>query len=125
MLPNAQTWIPLQTLIQKSFQHSLNSTAHTAGHQGYAPALLFQKNAFRALVDSEDDNDDTKAMATQVAALMYQSQLTDSTAVKSSVCQEQQLVHLASQQNMMHENMHQIQIIAGLNAVAFNVSDEG
>jgi hypothetical protein len=45
------------------------------------------------------------------------------TAANTSVHQEQQLAHLATQQNMMHKNMHQI--ITGLNAVMFNQSDEG
>ncbi len=69
MLPNTKTWITLRTLIQELFQHCLNATAPTTGHQGYAPALPFQQHAFRVLEESEDDNDNTKAMATQVAAL--------------------------------------------------------
>jgi hypothetical protein len=44
-------------------------------------------------------------------------------AANSSQPQELQLAHLASQQNLMHENMHQL--IAGLNAVAFNISNKG
>jgi hypothetical protein len=52
MLPNAQTWIALQTLIPESFQHCLNATAPTASHQRYAPALPFQQNAFKALEES-------------------------------------------------------------------------
>jgi hypothetical protein len=58
-----------------------------------------------------------------LAALTYQSQLTANTAANTSVYQEQQLAHLAAQQNMMHKNKHQL--IAGLNAVTFNQSDEG
>jgi hypothetical protein len=46
-----------------------------------------------------------------------------STAANNSQCQELQLAHLASQQNMMHENMHQL--IAGLNTDAFNISNKG
>jgi hypothetical protein len=72
---------------------------------------------------ADTDNDSVETVATQVAALTYQSQLTALTAADNSQCQELQLAHLASQQNMMHENMHQL--IAGLNAVAFNMSDEG
>jgi hypothetical protein len=63
------------------------------------------------------------SVATQVAALTYQSQLTANMAANTSVRQEQQLAHLAAQQNMIHKNMHQI--IAGLNAVTFNQSDKG
>jgi hypothetical protein len=63
------------------------------------------------------------SIARQVAALTYQSQLTANTAANTSVHQEQQLAHLATQQNLMHKNMYQI--IAGLNAVMFNRSDKG
>jgi hypothetical protein len=75
------------------------------------------------LEESEDDDDSIETIATQVAALTYQSQLTASTAANTSVRQEQQLAHLASQQNLMHENMHQL--IDWLNAAVFNISDEG
>ncbi len=124
MQPQAQTWIALCALIQESFQRRLNATAPTAGHHGYAPTLPHQQNAVGALAsDADTDNDSVKTVATQVAALTYQSQLTASTAADNSQRQELQLAHLASQQNMMHENMHQL--IAGLNAVAFNMSNEG
>jgi hypothetical protein len=59
----------------------------------------------------------------QFAALIYQSQLMASMAANNSQRQELQLAHLASQQHMMHENMHRL--IAGLEAVAFNMSDKG
>jgi hypothetical protein len=59
----------------------------------------------------------------QVAALTYQSQLTVSTADNSSQSAEQQLAHLASQQNLMHENMHQI--ITQVNMLSFNQSNAG
>jgi hypothetical protein len=123
MLPNAQTWIALRTMIQDSFQWRLNATTPTASHQGYAPTLPFQQNAFNALGESEDDNNNVETVATQVATLTYQIQLTASTAANTSIRQEQQLAHLASQQSLMHENMHQL--IDGLNAVAFNISNEG
>ena len=60
-------------------------------------------------------------VATQVAALTYQSQLTASTAATMVQCQEMQLAHLAAAQDTTHATLHQI--IEGLNAVAFNVSD--
>ncbi len=121
--PVAQMWIALQAMIQESFQHRLNATAPTAGHQGYAPALPHQQNAFRALANNADTNyNSVKTIAAQFAALTYQSQLAALTAANSSQHQELQLAHLALQQNVMHENMHQL--IAGLNAVAFNVSYE-
>ena len=68
------------------------------------------------------DEESNRSVATQVAALTYQSQLMANTATNTSVCQEQQLAHLVAQQNMMHKNMHQI--IAGLNAVRFNQRDK-
>ncbi len=60
-------------------------------------------------------------MATQVAALTYQSQLTQSTAATIGHRQELQLAQLAAAQEAQHATMHQI--IEGLNAVAFNASD--
>jgi hypothetical protein len=117
-------WIALRALIQESFQRQLNATAPTAGHQGYALALPHQQNPFGALANSADTDDNSvETVATQVAALMYQSLLPALTAANNSQRQEVQLAHLASQQNMMLENMHQL--IAGLNAVNFNISDKG
>jgi hypothetical protein len=87
------------------------------------PHSSFQQNTFSALGESEDDDNDVKTVATQVTTLTYQSQLTASTATNTSIRQEQQLAHLALQQSLMHENMHQL--IDGLNAVEFNISDEG
>ncbi len=72
-------------------------------------------------VDLDDKSADL--VATQVAALTYQSKLTASTAANSIQCAEQQFTHLASQQNLMHENMHQI--IAQVNALSFNQSNTG
>ncbi len=124
MQPHAQTWIALCTLIQELIQSQLNPTAPTAGHHGYVPTLPHQQNAFGALASKAyTDNDSVETVTTQVAVLTYQSQLMASTAANNSQCQELQLAHLASQQNMMHENMHQL--IAGLNAVTFNMSDKG
>jgi hypothetical protein len=124
MQPQAQTWIALCALFQESFQCQLNAVAPTAGHHGYAPALPHQQKAFGALASDANTNDDSvETVATQVVALTYQSQLTALMAAINSQCQEQQLAHLASQQNMMHENMHQL--IAGFNVVVFNVSNKG
>jgi hypothetical protein len=117
-------WIALQAMIQELFQCRLNAMAPTAAHQRYALALPHQQNAFRALAnDNGTDNDSVKTVATQVAALTYQSQLTALTAANSSQRHKLQLAHLASQQNLVHENIYQL--IAALNAVAFNVSNKG
>ncbi len=59
----------------------------------------------------------------QVAALTYQSQLTTTTAANSGQCTEQQFAHLASQKNLMHENMHWV--IAQVNALGINQSNAG
>jgi hypothetical protein len=124
MQPQAQMWIALHALIQESFQHQLNATVPTAGHHRYAPTLPHQQNAFGALAnDADTNNDSVKTVVTQVVALTYQSQLTILMAANNSQCQELQLDYLASQQNLMHENMRRL--IAGLNAVAFNLSNEG
>ncbi len=114
-----QTWIELRRMIQESFQRWLNATAPTVGGQGYAPTF---NNAFGALQEASNDNDSVATtVATQVAALTYQSQLTASTAATSTQRQEQQLAHFAAVQDATHATLHQI--IEGLNAVAFNVSD--
>ena len=106
-----QTWIELRRLIQESFQRRLNATAPTAGGHGYA-----------ALEEASDDDDSVAtAVASQVAALTYQSQLTASTAANSSQRQEQQIAHLAAVQDATNATLHQI--IDGLNAVALNVND--
>jgi hypothetical protein len=124
MLPAAQTWIALRALIQESFQRQLNPMAPTASHQGYALALPQQQNTFGASANNADTDDDSvKTVVTQVAALTYQSQLTASTAANSSQRKEVQLAHLASHQKLMQKNMHKL--IAGLNAVNFNVIDKG
>ncbi len=81
--PNKK-WIELCRMIQDAFQRRLNATAPTAGHQGYAPALPFQKNAFRALAGKDLENDSADTVATQMAALTYQSQLTATTAANLS-----------------------------------------
>ncbi len=121
----AQMWIALRTLIQEAFRWRLNATAPTAGAHGYVLAQLFGQNAFGALATT--DNSDTESVdgsvATQMAALTYQSHLTANTAANTSVRQEQQLAHLAAQQEMMHQNMDQL--IAGMNVVIFNQSNEG
>ncbi len=69
------------------------------------------------------DDESVDTVATQVPALTYQSQMTPSTAANASQHAEQQFAHLASRQNMMHKNMHQI--IAQVNALSFNQSNVG
>jgi hypothetical protein len=119
----AQTWIALQTMIQEAFQQRLKATAPTAGHQGYAPAMPHQQNAFGILGQNKSDNNWVETVATQAAALTYQSQMTVSSTANASQRAEQQFAHLIPQQNMMHQNMHQI--IAQVNALSFNQSDVG
>ena len=81
-----QMWIALCTLIQEAFQCGLNATAPTAGHHRYAPAQPFEHNAFGILAEDDNNNEASIAatVATQVAALTYQSQLTQSTAANTS-----------------------------------------
>ena len=86
----------------------------------------YHQNAFGALKSNDSDVDDVSlanTVATQVAALTHQSQLTQSTAATTTQCQEMQLAQLAAAQEAQHAMLHQI--IEGLNAVAFNVSDAG
>jgi hypothetical protein len=119
----AQTWIALQTMIQEAFQQRFNATAPTAGHQGYAPAMPRQQNAIGILSHNESDDNLVETVVTQVTALTYQSQMTTSSTANASQRAEQQFAHLASQQNMMHKNMHQI--IAQVNALSINQSNAG
>jgi hypothetical protein len=122
--PN-QTWIALLTMIQKAFQQCLNATAPTTGNHGYTPAMPHQQNSFRILGQTTADSDDKSAdmVATQVVALTYQSQLIASTAANLVQRSEQQFAHLTLQQNLMHENMHQI--IAQVNVLSFYQSNAG
>ncbi len=123
LLATAQTWIELCRLIQEAFQRHLNATALTAGGHGYT--LAFHQNAFGILENNNSDDDESLAstVATQVTALTYQSQLTQSTTATIGHRQELQLAQLAAAQEAQHATMHQI--IEGLNAVAFNASDAG
>jgi hypothetical protein len=67
----AKTWIDFRRIIQEAFQRQLNASAATSDHQGYAPALPFQQNAFNALAANNSDHDTTKTVMTQMAALTY------------------------------------------------------
>jgi hypothetical protein len=120
-----QTWIALRTFIQEAFQHRLNATAPTAGHHGYAPAQPYQQNVFGILGNDKSDDEESiaKTVPTQVAGLTYQRQLTQSTAANTSQCQDMQIAQLAANQEAQHATMHQL--IDGMNAMAFNMSDAG
>jgi hypothetical protein len=100
MAPATQTWVTLHTLIQEAFQHRLNATAPMAGHHGYAPALPFQQKAFSALGTDVDKDKESivEGIADQAAALMYQSQLTASTAATTNHCNAQQLATIEANQ---------------------------
>jgi hypothetical protein len=84
LLEAQKTWIELRRMIQDAFQHQLNMTAPTAGHQGYAPTLPFQQNVFVALANNDSDDNSATTVATQMAALTYQSQITATMAANSS-----------------------------------------
>jgi hypothetical protein len=62
-------------------------------------------------------------VAMQVAALTHQNQLTTANmAANTSQRNKQQFSQLDTQQNMMHENLHQI--IAQVSALMFNASNQ-
>jgi len=98
-----------------------------AGHQGYAPAIPYMlNNAFGALSQTNDetyDDDSVDSIATQMAAVMLQSQLTATTAANSSQRHDQAVQALAQQQHLLHANQHQI--LEQLAALSFNASDAG
>jgi hypothetical protein len=103
----SKTWIELRRIIQDAFQQRLNASAPTSGHQGYAPALPFQQNAFNALATNNSDKDTADTVPTQMAALTYQSQLTAATTANVS----QRMDHvqmLAQQQEQLQQTQHQI-----------------
>ena len=104
----AKTWIKLRRMIQEAFQCRLNATAPTTGHQGYAPTLPFQQNALGALAANDLDDISTETVATQMAALTYQSQLTATTVANSSQQMGQYIQTLAHQQDQLHQNQHQM-----------------
>ena len=120
----AKMWIELRRLIQEAFQRRLNATAPTVGHQGYAPALPFQHNAFGALAGNNSDEDDsTETVATQMVALTYQSQLTATTAANSSQKMGQYIQTQAHQQDLLHQNQHQM--MEQMVALSFNQCNAG
>ena len=94
--------------------------APTAGHHGYAPAHPYKQNAFCILGKDNDDNE-ANMVATQVADLTYQSQLTQSTAANTIQHQEHQMAQLSAVQDMTHATLHQL--INGMTTLAFNARD--
>ncbi len=106
----AKTWIKLRQIIQDAFQQQLNASAPISGHQGYAPALPFQHNAFNALAADDSDKDTADTMATQMAALTYQSQLTAATAANASERMDQYVHTLAQQQEQLQQTQHQLMV---------------
>jgi hypothetical protein len=73
LLESHKTWIELCRMIQDALQRRLNATAPTTGHQGYAPTLPFQQNMFSALANNDSADKSAITIATQMAALTYQS----------------------------------------------------
>jgi len=109
--PDDCTWVELRSIIQDAFERRLNATAPTAGHHGYAPALPYMlNNAFGAFGPSAETSDDESVdtIATQMAAVTLQSQLTATTAANSSQRHEHGMQALAQQNQLLHANQHQI-----------------
>ena len=81
-------------------------------------------NAFGALTSNDLDGDDSaKTVATQMAVLTYQSQLTAGTAANSSQQIGQYIQTLAHQHKLLHQNQHQM--MEQMAALSFNRSDAG
>jgi hypothetical protein len=119
----AKTWIELRRMIREAFQRRLNATAPIAGHQGYAPARPFQQNVFGALAANDSDDDSANTIASQMAALTYQSQHTATTAANLSQQMNQYMQTLAHQQDLLHQNQHRM--MEQMAALSFNQSDAG
>jgi hypothetical protein len=77
-----------------------------AGHQGYASALSYTQNMFGMLAVANNDDDSANTIATQMAALMLQSQLTTSTAANASQQQNHMIQNLAHHQTLLHAGQH-------------------
>jgi hypothetical protein len=110
-------------MIQEAFQRRLNATDPTAGHHGYAPARPFQQNAFGALAANDWDDNSANTIASQMAALTYQSQHTATTAADSSQQMNQYMQTLAHQQDLLHQNQHKM--MEQMAALSFNQSNAG
>jgi len=82
-------------------------------------------NAFGAFGPTAETSDDESmdTIATQMAAVMLQSQLTATTAANSSQRHEHGLQALAQQNQLLHANQHQI--LEQLAALSFNASNTG
>ena len=119
----AKTWIKLCRMIQEVLQRRLIATAPTACHQGYAPTLPFQKNVFGALTAHDSDDDSADTVATQMAFLTYQSQLTATTATNLSQQMGQYFQTLAHQQEQLYQP--QYQMMEQMTALLFNQSNNG
>jgi hypothetical protein len=119
----SKTWIELRRIIQDAFQRQLNASAPTSGHQGYAPAIPFQQNAFNALATDDSDKDTADTVPTQMAALTYQSQLMAATAANASQRMDQYVQTLAQQQEQLQQLQHQI--MEQLAALALNHGEGG
>jgi len=78
---------------------------------------------FGALAGNDLDEDSTDTVATQMAVLMYQSQLTATTAANSSQQMGQYIQTLAHQQDLLHQNQHQM--MEQMAALSFNQSNAG
>jgi hypothetical protein len=104
----SKTWIKLRRIIQDAYQRRLNASAPTSGHQGYAPALPFQQNAFNALAADDSDKDTADTVPIQREAMTYQSQLMAATATNASQRMDQYVQTLMQQQEQLHQTQHQI-----------------
>jgi hypothetical protein len=106
VLEAQKTGIEPRRMIQDDFQCQLNTTAPTAGHQGYTPALPFQQNAFGPLANNDSDNASATTVMTQMVALTYQSQIMANAAGKLSQQMDQYVQTLAHQQEQLYQNQH-------------------
>ena len=107
--PVDQTWVELRRIIQDAFEWRLNATAQTADHQEYTPALPYILNyafgAFSPTTETKDDGS-VDTIATQMATVTLQSQLTAATVVNSVQHHNQGMQALAQQQQLLHTNQH-------------------
>jgi len=91
-------WTNLKMFVQECYTRRLNATNIAAGSQGYV------RNAFAALGEESDDNDDdVQTVITQMAALTTQSQLTATTMAETQSAVAAAINQLVANQQAMQQ----------------------
>jgi hypothetical protein len=90
-------WTNLKMFIQDVHTHRLNATSLMVGFQGYT------QNAFAILQESDNEDEDVQSFVTQMGALITQSNLSATTAAKSTAGVTTTIAQLAVNQQTMQQ----------------------